>query len=197
MRVEVGERSPQAGCGAKGSYRSADFRVGNLRDSGNLRDRYGYLSLVPVPFCPAGSNKKHVSIRLDADVVEKFRATGPGWQTRINEAEAGAPLKRADDDYELVSREGPRREESLRVANARANLRPSRETGASGPYIFFFASSRLCVKSNAARPPAPRLELGIRQRRRVRLHHPSRATFDNRDGLGDTKVCVPDAPCPL
>jgi len=39
---------------------------------------------------PAGSNKKHVSIRLDADVVEKFRATGPGWQTRINDA-----LKRA------------------------------------------------------------------------------------------------------
>jgi uncharacterized protein (DUF4415 family) len=31
-----------------------------------------------------------VSIRLDKDVVEKFEATGPGWQTRIN-----AALKRA------------------------------------------------------------------------------------------------------
>jgi uncharacterized protein (DUF4415 family) len=39
---------------------------------------------------PPGSNKLSVSIRLDADVLEKFRATGPGWQTRINEA-----LKRA------------------------------------------------------------------------------------------------------
>jgi uncharacterized protein (DUF4415 family) len=39
---------------------------------------------------PAGSNKRAVSIRLDADVLDKFKATGPGWQSRINEA-----LKRA------------------------------------------------------------------------------------------------------
>lgn len=39
---------------------------------------------------PPGSNKRAVSIRLDEDVLEKFRATGPGWQSRINEA-----LKRA------------------------------------------------------------------------------------------------------
>jgi uncharacterized protein (DUF4415 family) len=36
---------------------------------------------------PATENpKKQVTLRLDADVVEKFRAGGPGWQTRINEA---------------------------------------------------------------------------------------------------------------
>jgi len=29
--------------------------------------------------------KQAISIRLDADVVEKFKATGPGWQTRIND----------------------------------------------------------------------------------------------------------------
>jgi uncharacterized protein (DUF4415 family) len=28
---------------------------------------------------------KH-SIRIDADVLDHFRATGPGWQSRINEA---------------------------------------------------------------------------------------------------------------
>jgi uncharacterized protein (DUF4415 family) len=28
--------------------------------------------------------KNHVNIRLDADILETFRATGPGWQTRIN-----------------------------------------------------------------------------------------------------------------
>lgn len=39
---------------------------------------------------PAGSAKQAVSIRLDKDVLEKFRATGPGWQSRINEV-----LKRA------------------------------------------------------------------------------------------------------
>ena len=39
---------------------------------------------------PAGSSKVAISIRLDEAVVEKFKATGPGWQSRINEA-----LKRA------------------------------------------------------------------------------------------------------
>lgn len=28
--------------------------------------------------------KVSTTIRLDADVLEKFRATGPGWQSRIN-----------------------------------------------------------------------------------------------------------------
>ena len=35
--------------------------------------------------------KQAISIRLDQDVLEKFRNTGPGWQTRINEA-----LRRAE-----------------------------------------------------------------------------------------------------
>jgi uncharacterized protein (DUF4415 family) len=30
--------------------------------------------------------KVPVSIRLDADVLRKWKATGPGWQSRINEA---------------------------------------------------------------------------------------------------------------
>jgi len=28
--------------------------------------------------------KKQVTLRLDPDVIEKFRATGKGWQSRIN-----------------------------------------------------------------------------------------------------------------
>lgn len=32
------------------------------------------------------SGKVVVSIRLDRDVIAAFRATGPGWQARINEA---------------------------------------------------------------------------------------------------------------
>lgn len=36
---------------------------------------------------PLGSGSKtQVTLRLDAEVVEKFRASGDGWQTRINEA---------------------------------------------------------------------------------------------------------------
>lgn len=34
---------------------------------------------------PAGSNKEQVTLRLDAEVLETFKATGTGWQTRINE----------------------------------------------------------------------------------------------------------------
>lgn len=30
--------------------------------------------------------KQRVTIRLDADVVSRLRASGPGWQSRINEA---------------------------------------------------------------------------------------------------------------
>lgn len=30
--------------------------------------------------------KAHVNIRLDAEVVDAFRATGSGWQTRVNAA---------------------------------------------------------------------------------------------------------------
>ena len=34
---------------------------------------------------PASENpKKQVTLRLDPDVVDKFRATGKGWQSRIN-----------------------------------------------------------------------------------------------------------------
>jgi uncharacterized protein (DUF4415 family) len=32
-----------------------------------------------------GQPKKHVTLRLDVDVVEHYRACGPGWHTRIND----------------------------------------------------------------------------------------------------------------
>jgi uncharacterized protein (DUF4415 family) len=34
---------------------------------------------------PAGSSKQLVSLRLDTAILDHFRATGPGWQSRINE----------------------------------------------------------------------------------------------------------------
>jgi len=33
---------------------------------------------------PLEAPKRLVSLRLDPDVIERFRATGPGWQSRIN-----------------------------------------------------------------------------------------------------------------
>lgn len=41
------------------------------------------------PGRPVGSlsaTKEQVTLRLDSDVLAKFRATGPGWQTRVNDA---------------------------------------------------------------------------------------------------------------
>ena len=36
---------------------------------------------------PTSANPKaHVNLRLDADVVNAFRASGEGWQTRLNAA---------------------------------------------------------------------------------------------------------------
>lgn len=35
---------------------------------------------------PKGETKQLVSLRLDKEILERFRATGPGWQSRINEA---------------------------------------------------------------------------------------------------------------
>lgn len=35
---------------------------------------------------PAAETKEKITIRLSRDVVTKFRATGPGWQTRVNQA---------------------------------------------------------------------------------------------------------------
>lgn len=39
------------------------------------------------PGRPLGSGKKEqVTLRLDTEILQQFRATGNGWQTRINDA---------------------------------------------------------------------------------------------------------------
>ena len=35
---------------------------------------------------PKGSAKAPVSLRLDKEVIDRFRAAGPGWQSRMNDA---------------------------------------------------------------------------------------------------------------
>jgi uncharacterized protein (DUF4415 family) len=34
---------------------------------------------------PRGSSKDQVTLRIDRDVLGRFKATGPGWQSRIND----------------------------------------------------------------------------------------------------------------
>lgn len=44
--------------------------------------------IIPIPGRPplGAEPKKQVTLRLDADLLERFRATGAGWQSRINAA---------------------------------------------------------------------------------------------------------------
>lgn len=36
---------------------------------------------------PVAENpKRQISLRVDAEVLERYRATGPGWQSRMNAA---------------------------------------------------------------------------------------------------------------
>ncbi|MCG5241895.1 BrnA antitoxin family protein [Azospirillum doebereinerae] len=35
---------------------------------------------------PAENPKQQVTLRLDAEVIGRFKAEGPGWQSRINDA---------------------------------------------------------------------------------------------------------------
>jgi uncharacterized protein (DUF4415 family) len=59
-------------------FDSAQFAIGEKV----IRPATGTLTR---PGRPASANpKKQVTLRLDPDVVEKFRATGKGWQSRIN-----------------------------------------------------------------------------------------------------------------
>ncbi|MCF4127052.1 BrnA antitoxin family protein [Methylobacterium sp. SyP6R] len=41
----------------------------------------------------AGAKRVPISLRIDPDVLETFKATGPGWQTRMHDALAEAARK--------------------------------------------------------------------------------------------------------
>ena len=49
-------------------------------------DRYDGATLKPRGRPRAVSTKEPVKLRLDADVVATLRASGDGWQTRINDS---------------------------------------------------------------------------------------------------------------
>lgn len=66
-------------------FRHAEVRVGGKL----VRPATGYLMREGVKpgRPPKGvAAKRSVTLRLDPDVIEKFRESGPGWQSRMNEA---------------------------------------------------------------------------------------------------------------
>lgn len=60
-----------------------DFRTARISKGGEvIREATGPLRRGrPKSDAP----KQAVSLRLDPDVLEKLRATGPGWQSRVND----------------------------------------------------------------------------------------------------------------
>lgn len=59
------------------------FRMAAIYKGGKLiRPAIGTLKSIGRPV--SENPKKQVTLRLDPDVIEKFRATGKGWQSRIN-----------------------------------------------------------------------------------------------------------------
>jgi uncharacterized protein (DUF4415 family) len=67
-------------------FRHAEIAVGGKV----IRPATGYLGPggVVVKGRPPlrGRTKRQVTLRLDPDVIEKFRESGPGWQGRMNDA---------------------------------------------------------------------------------------------------------------
>ena len=64
----------------------AEIRIGNkvIRPATGVLTKDG---IRPIGRPPIGdAPKKQVTLRLDADLIDRFRATGKGWQSRINKA---------------------------------------------------------------------------------------------------------------
>lgn len=48
---------------------------------------------------PRSANPRRlISLRLPAEVIQRWRATGPGWQTRMADRLAKAPIPRAKSE---------------------------------------------------------------------------------------------------
>ncbi len=58
--------------------RAAFYRAGKL-----VRPATGTLTKAGRP--KLANPKRQVTLRLDSDILDSFRETGPGWQSRINE----------------------------------------------------------------------------------------------------------------
>jgi len=62
-----------------------DEQIRNLRPAREFFEELGIPMPVPRGRPKAERIKTSVTIRLDAQIVEAYKAGGPGWQTRMNE----------------------------------------------------------------------------------------------------------------
>ena len=74
-------------------FDAAEIRIGNkvIRPATGVLTKDG---VRPIGRPPLGAvPKKLVTLRLDQSVLDHFRATGPGWQSRINDVLRKAATK--------------------------------------------------------------------------------------------------------
>ena len=65
----------------------AAINAGIAKDPDTYEVSSAEFALMRRPGRPLGSGSKvQITLRIDEDVVEKFKASGSGWQTRINDA---------------------------------------------------------------------------------------------------------------
>jgi len=107
-------RASQTNWARVGSLKDRDIKVSRSHPEGDpLHIMRGIVRKGLKPFSP----KRVISLRVDPDVLEWFRAQGAGWQTRMNEVlkaykEAAARSRR-------VSRRSSGRVESQRSSPTR------------------------------------------------------------------------------
>jgi uncharacterized protein (DUF4415 family) len=66
---------------------NAAINAGIAKDPDTYEVSSAEFALMRRPGRPLGSGSKvQITLRIDEDVVEKFKASGAGWQTRINDA---------------------------------------------------------------------------------------------------------------
>jgi uncharacterized protein (DUF4415 family) len=71
---------------AESSWREPDDAPDLTREWFEAADQYKNGVLVKRGRRPLDNPKQAISLRVDADVLDRFKADGPGWQGRMNEA---------------------------------------------------------------------------------------------------------------
>ncbi|AYJ86670.1 hypothetical protein D3Y57_12725 [Sphingomonas paeninsulae] len=86
--TEVGWTDPDDAPELTDAWSTAPRSVSGARSSGPRRVFWqrtaSALAARPPELSWRGVAKEQVTLRLDPDVIERFRADGPGWQGRIN-----------------------------------------------------------------------------------------------------------------
>jgi len=72
-----------------------DEQIKQLRPASEFFAEWGIPMPTPRGRPKAEQPKQSVTMRLDADVVDYFKSTGPGWQTRMNEVLAREARKKS------------------------------------------------------------------------------------------------------